>query len=482
MNAAGRDRLWTALFALIACAGPRPRPDPPPIDLVIEHAAPGRFVARIEAGAAREVRFVRRSAGREGWRARNAGGALPLVRDAGSDVLRSTAPLGRIEIDLPQDERPPEKDYRAFLEFSRGGVLVYSGQVAAEIDGAFRPQRITLVPLPGETVIAQGRIARGPLRIDVDGDGTYACFCTVDALDDERVTAVVDAGMWPEAAGAARALLPPLFRLYEERLGARLPWRPTVFISGKVAGGPRSIDMGGGTLDALIQIHLGLGSERSVAEPDIARDFEGNVAHEAAHLWAGQLFRPLAPRGDWMYEGAADVLSWRALILLGRWTGEAMADRAARAASVCILGGGSGPLAQAKVKVWYGCGAMVTLIAEASARVRDPAADAFSLWRAVHERARGGGYEASDLFAGFAAAGADATLLARLRARVEGTALAPSWEELMSLAGLRPRSVPPPPEGIARVRRDVCGSARACPEARWVALEGLWRGAPGAGR
>jgi hypothetical protein len=471
-----RRALVAAVLWLAGCAGGQPAPTraPTPIEVQIEHRGAQGWLARIEAGSARELRFARPSAGREAWRARNGSGALPLVREGAADVIRAAGPLGRIEIELPEDERPPEKDYRGFLAFSRGGVLVYTGQLAAELDGELRPQRVTLVPLPAERVIARGQSVSGPLRLDpLAEDGTYACFCTVEPVITEDLVAVVDEGMWSETAKLARELLPRLFALYREALGRRLPWRPTVFLSGRVAGSGGSVDMGGGTLDALVQIHVGLGPAISPAEAKIARAIEANVAHEAAHLWVGQLLRTEVQRGDWMYEGAADALSWRALQRLGVWDADALAAFAARAASVCVAGGAQGPLAQARVKAWYGCGAMVTLAAEASARARRPGADAFALWRAVFARSRDGIFGPDELFAAFADAGADPSLLERLRARVEGAASAPAWEDLLREAGLRPASAQGTPEQMSRVRRDACGAPDACPQARWVVLDGL---------
>jgi hypothetical protein len=116
---------------------------------------------------------------------------------------------------------------------------------------------------------------------------------------------------------------------------------------------------------------------------------------------------------------------------------------------------------------------MGRLAAEASARARRPGADAFALWRAVFARSRDGLFGPDELFAAFADAGADPALLERLRARVEGVASAPPWEELLREAGLQPHSGEGTPEQMGRVRRDACGAPDACPQARWVKLDGL---------
>ncbi|HEX2570514.1 MAG TPA: hypothetical protein VH877_13240 [Polyangia bacterium] len=476
-NRAPIPLLLALLSLLAACASVRPKPSEPPVlRIELQHAAPDRFVARIHTDAVRELRFERPTAGRGGWRVRGPGGPLPLLRDGAQDVLRAPSPqgrLGRLDIELPIDERPPEKDYRSFLRFSQGGVLVYTGQLAAAVDGASLRRRVTLTPLPGERIVGRGQVHDGPWVLDDPEDGTYVCFCTVEPIADEHVLAVVDAGMWPETAQTARSLLPPLFAFYERRLGAKLPWRPTIFISGRTEGRGRSLDMGGGTLDGLIQLHLGLGPALSPSDPTVAHGFEGLIAHEAAHLWAGQVFHHDVPKGDWMHEGAADVLAWRALVELGAWPREVLAGRAARAASICLQGGSSGALTEARVKVWYACGATLMLAAEASARARDPRADVLSLWRAVFGRARHGAYSLDDVYAGFVEAGAEAGLVEAIRARVEGRPGAAGWEALLLRAGLAPTVQAGPPEEMNGVRRDACGGPDRCPEARWVVLEGL---------
>ena len=136
------------------------------------------------------------------------------------------------------------------------------------MDASLTPRRrVTLVPRPGERVVARGEARNGTFEFDDPENGVYACFCTVEPVADKHVLAVVDGGMWPDTARSVRSLLPPLFTLYERRLGAKLPWRPTVFISGRTEGTGRSIDMGGGTLDGVIQLHFGLGPDLSPSEP-----------------------------------------------------------------------------------------------------------------------------------------------------------------------------------------------------------------------
>lgn len=126
MTNRARVALLLASFPLLAaCAGMRSKPTEPPVLRVTLQRVAHRFVARIDAGAARELRFERPTAGREKWRVRGLAGPLPLVRDGPHDVLRAAAPRGRLgalEIELPIDERPPEKDYRGFLRYSQGGV------------------------------------------------------------------------------------------------------------------------------------------------------------------------------------------------------------------------------------------------------------------------------------------------------------------------------------------------------------------------
>jgi hypothetical protein len=285
--------------------------------------------------------------------------------------------------EIPIHRHLPEKDYAPFLLLSGGGVFVYTGQFVVEDADA---QTFELRPRPGEFVVVPGHAAREPLRWDSIPDGTYAAFGPVEPVEEERLVAIIDAGFPNWLREEARALLPRLFDHYAAVLGRELPFRPAVLLSySEDATRPGSISLKGGTLTGLLQQDVQLGSARSAAgDPMVLKAFRQSLAHEAAHLWNSRVIRPRGP--DWIHEGGADLLAWRALRALGIYSADQYEFSLSSARSACASLRGSGPLGKAPVKARYACGAAI------QAAAPDPDA----LWAALIRR--GGTYDEESFF------------------------------------------------------------------------------------
>ena len=226
---------------------------------------------------------------------------------------------------------------------------------------------------------------------------------------------IVDPGVpdWIEIR--TKEMLPRLFAFYTDRFAVSLPERPTIlfhFTSSDISG----YSSGGGTLPALVQLGLeGKAWENESAE-GLLHQFHF-LAHEAAHLWNGQLIHYDGTEDSWMHEGSADALAQRTLQALGLITEERFRTYQTVALNECLQGLGRSSLRSAHergaFRDYYSCGNMVALLTEKALSI-----DLFEFWRRLIERARSddGMYEADDYFAVLESAGASAEEVAMLHA------------------------------------------------------------------
>jgi hypothetical protein len=173
------------------------------------------------------------------------------------------------------------------------------------------------VPRQGEFASMPGRVARGPLRWTAAKEGTYVAFGRAPPIDEPRFIAVVDAGFPAWLQDEARALLPRLFNHFAAALGQELPGRPTVLLSYGDAEQAGTLSLKGGTLPGLLlqqDVQLG-NARRGTSDQQVLNGFRGTLAHESAHLWNIRLAHNRGP--DWVHEGGADLLAFRALRALG---------------------------------------------------------------------------------------------------------------------------------------------------------------------
>lgn len=143
--------------------------------------------------------------------------------------------------------------------------------------------------------------------------------------------------------------------------------------------------MSGGTLPGLVQLDIRLGADRlAEADEEVTTQVSEFVAHEAAHLWNGELAVNEVAGGDWMHEGGAEAFALRALADLGAIPMEYVRTRLSNAVSECLLELDGAPLRESsrpgKYTNDYRCGLVISAMAEASAQQARPGADTFALW------------------------------------------------------------------------------------------------------
>lgn len=403
-----------------ACGGPARAPDSgaDPLDLVVEvhEAADDRWQVRYRSSEPISgLRFVRS-------RARPRARAFVLADDdcRYHEKVRAEGPPGQsvevilcdtprevIELGFRSDFRETRSDYRLNIAFSEGSRLLFTGALTA----------LPIVCPPGRCDMDAARLFEGPMRVgwrfsttpprkvrvmadtapgelwwrptpDRLGEGTYAYFGDIEAVDVGPTTMLLDPGAPEWLADDARRWLGDIIAHYAHDLRAELPTRPLVMLSFHDAN-MRGRNLKGGTLGPVMQLAAeGYGWRHDHDRGDWFRF----LAHEAFHLFNGDAFRRRLGQDDvWLSEGSSELFAQRAAVALGVMP-EAEAQRTlVEAANECLLRlGGSAVRTSHDAEVPYRCGMVVHHLVD----------------RAVHQ-ATGGKRSLADVFAAMFARSAD---------------------------------------------------------------------------
>ncbi|MDX1388306.1 MAG: hypothetical protein R3344_03905 [Acidobacteriota bacterium] len=413
---------WTAWLALAitfaACRGPVPDARP---RIVLERAqTDGIWQATYHlAEPASRLRFSRQAGFyREdvweivtpGWRFDRVGEDQVLVADQGA--LSDT-----IVVRFPVYTENLPKEYELFAEFTDGSVAIYTGHLyvttadapADGADDAVFLQRLELVANDGEKIVVQGIV--GEDRVvweDPHGDGTYVYFGGIEPLETDSMIGIVDPGAPRWLVEQLNRMLPAFFAAYTERFGEQLPWKPIVLFSFVDIDRP-GLSSGGGTLTGLIQMSA-TGHEWHEATPESSEHLLYLIAHEAAHLWNGQLHPYEDSADSWMHEGSADAFAELVLLDAGAIDSNRLAERRTEALNLCVRGLRDGSLATSnqpgRFQNYYACGNLIAVWSVA-ATPKASGSDLYGIWRALFARSdpEEGSYDRATYFAALEAAG-----------------------------------------------------------------------------
>ena len=348
------------------------------------------------ATPARELRFDRPATGfRQGaFEVLTPGYAFAL--DGEHEVLRTDGePASTIAVRFREFTRHLPKDYEFFQKFSDGSVAIYTGHLLAKQDDVLiRNFRFDASDRPGAGGTAGGAAAPRIAHIvsggkrhtspvtwtDDSGEGTYVYFGSIVPVESKDTISIVDPGLPDWLETRTRDALPRLFDLYARRLGAKLPERPTVLFSYKPSE-QSGYFSSGGTLPGLIQLGIEGRGWQTESEEGLLQLFHF-LAHEAAHLWNGQIVHYPDEAQAWMHEGSADGLAERALLDMRVMNEARFLRYQTDALNQCRRGLGTDPLQTAakrgRFELYYSCGNALALLTE-----KTTGRNLFAFWNAL---------------------------------------------------------------------------------------------------
>jgi hypothetical protein len=409
----------------------------------------------------RELRFERPAGGFRGAVFEVLTPGFALERDGDIEVLRTSGDAAaEVRVRFPEYDRQLTREYEFFRRFTDGGVAIYTGHLVARPvgDAAERPfvRRLRFVPPAGAAVIVGGQRHDGAVEwTDAGGRGTYVYLGSATPVVSDDVISIIDPGLPAWLERRTRDALPQLFALYGGRLQAEPDARPVVlfdYTPGEAVG----YSNGGGTLPGLIQLGVEGGTWQTESRAAL-RQLLHFLAHEAAHVWNGEIAHYPGNEDAWLHEGSADALAERALLKLGVIDDDAFLDYQSAALNDCRAGLAVTPLRtsvqQGRPRMAYTCGNMIALLTESALRAHG--ADLFEFWRALIARAlsQGGVYRAEDYVAVWRTLGAADTDIAALQALVDGDTDIELLPRALRATGVRVEPADPlPSHGLALAR------------------------------
>jgi hypothetical protein len=335
------------------------------------------------------------------------------IKVDGRDVVLLDKPARTVTAELVADSRPLGKDYELVVPFTDGGRLLYTGHLHAvpmepcpSCSNRVRPRvpcgppQFTFVTDPNRNVrvlqsAGVGRLAWEPVgRPAVDG--TYVYFGATQPVAAARMTLLADQGMPRWLLRSIEAELPRLFDFFAELTGTPLDFTPLLLLSFRpTSNSGRSFT--GGALEGLVQI-AAVGQEWRDETDEARRLWLRQVAHEAFHLWDGQLAVPVRD-AEWLSEGAAEYASRLALRDRGLVDEAGLQRLIVEQANDCLVAAGGTSILAApssgRFDAMYSCGMITQFLADRGARAAGERSGITALYRSLFAATgtRGGGYD-----------------------------------------------------------------------------------------
>lgn len=440
------------LLLLPACASVPPAAAPPTPFVLLQKEAEGEYWRATWhlPKPVRELAFEREGTAFRSDVFEVVTPGFSVEREGDREVLRSSGALSdRISVRFLADDRELAKEYEFFQKFTDGSIAIYTGHLVARADGDCDEcfiRRFRFEGPSGSDLVLNGKIEGSPLEWnDMSGQGTYVYFGGITPVVSPDVIAVVDPGMPEWLASEAADAFPQLFRLYAHRLGVQPPERPTVLFNFKPGEQP-GYSTSGGTLPGLIQLTVE-GNEWRERSDEALLHLMHFLAHEAVHIWNGEVVRYPGSADAWMHEGSADALAQRTLLEIGLIDEPQFLGYQTTAVNECRKGLGGFPLRQAAERrqfpLYYSCGNALALMTESAM----PEGDLFDFWKTLIARTIDSGeYGVEDYLQTWRALGAGEDDVDELRHFVESAATADAVVSMLSRRGVGVTAVTDPPE------------------------------------
>ena len=324
--------------------------------------------------------FPRTSATRKGddaWRERTWQVETPGVRiqRRGSfDVLvanRGPVPV-KVRLRFTPLAQKLLDDYTPALQFTDGGVALFSGQfdvlpLRTAREAAKLPSDLNNV-LMAQTNLGMS-FSDGQRTQTHSGDSpAYVFLGPTRPVETPDVVTLLDPQLPAWIRAALARTVPELLALYGEQLGKPKTGRPTVIVSWN-GPTPGMVSRGGGALfGQIVMEYEGVGMVEET--PERRAEDLWFVAHEAAHFWLGQTVGYEYARDAWITEGGADLLAIRVIAALGLpfdWRGQ-INQSITDCASLTRRKGVEGARDRGEHQAYYACGVVLGLVAEGAMR------------------------------------------------------------------------------------------------------------------
>jgi hypothetical protein len=316
---------------------------------------------------------------------------ISIVEKNGREQIVSASPFQEVSFEFDSYYETTPKDYEFFQAFSDKSVVMYTGHLNACPDDneCNRPIEFHFIPRSNERGIISGKIFHTAFDWkDEKSEGTYIYWGNINPVETKYLTAVIDPNLPTWLLEKFNLLLPSLFKYYAERTGEPLTWKPFVFLNYLAKG--EGNNSGGGTLPGLIQLSLE-GKGWNKPDTDSFIDLAKFFAHEAAHIWNGQLF-PYATSDIWMHEGGADAFAYFALLDLKFINPKKFLDYQTEAFNSCLSRLKNRPLWDVKedpnFRAHYHCGAMLALLTHAGVSKMNKKYNLFYFWNQIFEEVK----------------------------------------------------------------------------------------------
>jgi len=378
-------------------------------------------------------------------------GDQTLARWKGKEAIVSSQVTRRFEVLVPENFVEFGGDYPFMSEFSDGGIALFTGHldvvpvacgsscsdkelraaVSEAANGPSPPVYLTLVPAPGQKVIAEGvpgqpLMSATSISLNPSSQGVIAYFGELEPVPRRGYSVITDPKLPSWIPPVLDRYLPLIVDLHKRKLG-RGPAAPSlIFIPRPTSARRYSSTYSGAVVGNRMVLAL-FGSTWETDTPKVREEFLKLVAHETFHLWNASLYHSVdKPGGAWLHEGSADAFAYLALLELGVLRSERYVELQEEAINRCLVGLSGADLVPSD-RSWparshYECGAVIEHLIHR--RLRRGGADLWKLWSALFDVAarKDGFYTHDDFFAVAAQLTADAPVLAYVKKLVAGEA------------------------------------------------------------
>jgi hypothetical protein len=376
-----------------------------------------------------------------------------LERLNGLDTLVFDAPRSHVSLIAEPRFVSPEGDYSPFVDFSDGGLALFTGQfellpvadaeAAAALDGRLDrwqgDQPVLGVRVrSGRRIVFDGAVREGAIEHTTTGGGAFVYLGDGEIVEGRSYVGVIDRALPDWVLASVESDMEAIFETYEARWEHPLTDKAVLYFAFGGYDHP-GFSNKGGVAGSVIMLDSS-GEAMREASPALHSYLNWFFAHEVAHQFQNISPARQGERADsWIHEGGANTMA--NAVVAGMDGGAAYLDAAyAQAWAGCLPVLETGPLqgagARGAFNAYYDCGSLVSLIAAAGT----PGGDLYAIWQAMQSAA----VEMDEpigsalFFAAMGGLGAPAELTGLLREVVVSGVDDPAaaLQEAMDMAGL----------------------------------------------